>query len=220
MPLDLIRKRCSVRSFNQTKEISDHTLGCILEAARLAPSWTNVQPWHFIVIKDKTIKKLLSKLSLGQPHVAQAPVVIACCVDLNCFEYENFKQTLESRPGISQDRVNFILNSPTINPGLSGKDAIKTRVLEELTYAIAYMTIEAEDHNVSTCIIGAIGNEYTNTNLDTYAVVKEELGIPNNVYLATLLLLGYVSSDFSELPKQRKNFEDIVSYERFGKKMP
>jgi len=220
MPLNLMRERYSVRNFNQDKELSQHTLGCIIEAARLAPSFVNTQPWHFIVIKNKSIKKLLTKLSSGQPHIVQAPVVIACCADLSCFEYENYRKTLESRPGITEDRLNFLLNSPAFNPCLNGEEAMKLRALEELTYAIAYMTIEAQDHNVASCIVGAIGNEYTKVNLDTYAVVREELALPDNLYVATLLLLGYASSEFNKLPKQRKGFEDIVSYEKFGNKIP
>lgn len=218
MLLDLMRERSSVRNFDTEKEPGEHEIGCILEAARLAPSWINVQPWHFIVIKDKIMKTLLSKLAPGQGHIEQAPVIIACCADLNCFDYDNYRKILESRPGITQERLNRLLNNPALNPSLKGDETVKLRALEELTYAIAYMTLEAQEHNVATCIVGGIGNEYTGATPDVYSVVREELGLPDNVYLATLLLLGYPSSEFNKNAKQRKDFEEIVSYEKYGSK--
>ena len=82
MVLDLIKDRCSVRSFSDI-EPSEDQISSILEAGRLAPSWVNVQPWHFVAIRNRETKELLSKLANRQVQIAQAPVVIACCGDLS-----------------------------------------------------------------------------------------------------------------------------------------
>ena len=52
MVLREISERYSVRNFSD-RNIPDEIIRDILEAARLAPSWVNTQPWHFIVVKDK-----------------------------------------------------------------------------------------------------------------------------------------------------------------------
>ncbi len=58
--LDAIFERRSVRRYKR-KQIPKKVLRNILEAARLAPSATNAQPWHFIVITDQEKKNALSK---------------------------------------------------------------------------------------------------------------------------------------------------------------
>ncbi|RLI23694.1 nitroreductase, partial [Candidatus Bathyarchaeota archaeon] len=48
---EAIRARRSIRSFEPTP-IPEEKVMRILEAGRLAPSAGNVQPWHFIVVRD------------------------------------------------------------------------------------------------------------------------------------------------------------------------
>lgn len=58
---ELIRKRRSVRFFQQNDVISDHSLSLILEAARHAPSARNLQPLEFIILKDEKQKEKIAK---------------------------------------------------------------------------------------------------------------------------------------------------------------
>jgi len=76
--MDAIRKRCSVRSY-QDKAVEKEKLESVLEAARLAPSAGNRQEWRFVVVQDKNTRRLLMKAAKEQAFVYQAPVVIACC---------------------------------------------------------------------------------------------------------------------------------------------
>ena len=214
---ELIKNRYSLRNFDN-KMPSFDDIRDILEAARLAPSFLNLQPWHFIVIKDDETKTLLYNLSGCQGHVLQAPVVIACCTDLSTFDFEKYKAALENRPGMTQDLLNYFLSSKALNPALLGKEAVKTRGLEELTYAMAYMTLAAHEKGLETCIIGGIGNEYTQINQDIYAVAKMELELPKDVCLAALLLVGYPKEDNIIPNKDRKSFEEVVSFEKYSSK--
>lgn len=56
-----------------------------LEAARLAPSACNKQPWRFIVVKDKEKRKRIQAEGLlpgiPMPWLADAPVIIALCAE-------------------------------------------------------------------------------------------------------------------------------------------
>jgi len=71
----VFQKRYSCRSY-QDKSIPEEKLKNIFEAAQLAPSAHNRQPYKFIVVKDKEkIEKLAEAAS--QSFIAQAPVVIA-----------------------------------------------------------------------------------------------------------------------------------------------
>jgi nitroreductase len=74
----VINSRRSVRAYAD-RPIPEAALGRILEAARLAPSACNHQPWRFIVVKDAATRGQLAKLAYSQQFVAKAPVVIACC---------------------------------------------------------------------------------------------------------------------------------------------
>ena len=217
MVLREIQDRYSIRKY--TDQIPDDNLiDEILEAARLAPSWVNVQPWHFIVIKDKKTKELLSKLSYDQPHVAQAPVVIACCGDISAWESEKIRKILETRPGITQERINSLLDQPSFNPNLIGKEAIIFRTLEELTYSIAYMTLEIEKLGLGACIIGRMGNELTGSLPEVYTKVREILELPDHLMLMTLLTIGYPDLSIKKPKKIRKKPEEVISYEKYGKK--
>jgi nitroreductase len=74
----VMQTRRSVRSFAR-KDIPEEALRRILEAARVAPSACNFQPWRFIVVKDAAMKAKLAAASKGQSSVAAAAVVIVCC---------------------------------------------------------------------------------------------------------------------------------------------
>lgn len=79
--LDIIKSRFSVREYAD-HPIEEDKLAMILEAARLAPSASNSQPWHFYVVKDREkIKQLAGKMPIGSQVVIngfleQAPILI------------------------------------------------------------------------------------------------------------------------------------------------
>jgi nitroreductase len=77
--LDTIRNRCSIRQF-KPDDIPDEVLRKILEAARWAPSPFNVQPWEFIIIKDKETLKAISRYARYSGYLADVPMAIAVIV--------------------------------------------------------------------------------------------------------------------------------------------
>ncbi|MDI6400645.1 nitroreductase family protein [Balneolaceae bacterium ANBcel3] len=54
--LDLMKKRRTVREFSPEPVPDEVILNCI-EAAGTAPSGAHLQPWHFVVVKNREIKK-------------------------------------------------------------------------------------------------------------------------------------------------------------------
>jgi len=79
--LEAIRRRRSIRRFLSNRDVDEKDLMTLLEAATLAPSAGNAQPWRFIVIRTPELKEALARAALGQGFVAEAPVVIVVCVD-------------------------------------------------------------------------------------------------------------------------------------------
>lgn len=71
--------RRSIRNYKPTP-VPSEKLQKILEAARLAPSAINKQPWHFIVVTDTEKRKFLST-GLFAKFLKQTPVVIVACGD-------------------------------------------------------------------------------------------------------------------------------------------
>jgi nitroreductase len=75
---EAVRKRFSVRSYLD-KAVEEDKLQRVLEAARMAPSGNNNQPWKFVVVRDPQLRARLAEAAAGQKFVAQAPVVIVAC---------------------------------------------------------------------------------------------------------------------------------------------
>ncbi len=62
--MKVIQDRRSIRSFTE-EPVSEEAIRMILEAARLAPSGENAQPWRFIVVRDAATRKMLGAIGGG-----------------------------------------------------------------------------------------------------------------------------------------------------------
>jgi len=77
--LNVIYNRRSIRKY-KPDPVPDEIIEKILNAARLAPSAHNIQPWHFIVVKDKKLREELSRWRWSR-FLKDSPVVIVGCGD-------------------------------------------------------------------------------------------------------------------------------------------
>lgn len=217
MLLNLIEERCSVRKYSE-KEPSIDDIKYILKAGHLAPSWVNVQPWKFIITKNEKIKDMLCELSNGQQQVKKAPYVIVCIGDLESWSRKNYEKILRSRPNITEERIEQLLNNPALNPSLKNETAVEIRTVEQLVYPIAYMTLAAREKGLDSCIIGAVGNEITDFNLEKYKKVKETLGLSQNHMIISLLTIGYAEGE-PYRKKVRKDFDNVFFIDKIDKKI-
>jgi len=76
--IDVIRKRHMTRSFKPTP-VSEEKLRQILSIAIRAPSAGHLQPWEFVVVRNKDTMKKLARAALDQDFISEAPVVIVTC---------------------------------------------------------------------------------------------------------------------------------------------
>ncbi|MCX6339383.1 MAG: nitroreductase family protein [Candidatus Aureabacteria bacterium] len=87
--LELVRKRHSVRNYAQAP-VSREIIDRCLEAARLAPSACNSQPWTFIVIDDRNLiaacaDQVFSGMYSMNSFVKNAPVLIVVITERSAY---------------------------------------------------------------------------------------------------------------------------------------
>ena len=85
--IEAILTRKSVRKF-EDKEVEQDKIDILLKAAMAAPSGVNLQPWKFLVIKDKDKKEAVKKiLPFGK---YDSPLIIIPCVkDLSTIPFNH-----------------------------------------------------------------------------------------------------------------------------------
>lgn len=125
--LELINKRQSSREYSNTPIDRDLIIKCI-EAARLAPSACNSQPWKFVIVDNHDLLKDISAAasSIGMNKFAsQAPVIIAVVLE----------------------KMNF-----TAKIGSVIKD--KEYSLLDIGIAVEHFCLQATELGLGTCILG------------------------------------------------------------------
>ena len=127
--LDLVQNRQSDRAYLD-KPVENEIIDRILEAARLAPSACNSQPWKFIVVTDAEKRLLVadatsSKLLSMNHFTKQAPVQIV----------------------VLEDSANF-------TSSLGGWATNKHYPHIDLGIVAAHISLAAADEGLGSCIIG------------------------------------------------------------------
>lgn len=101
---DLVQKRFSVREFSDQK-IEEQTLLRILEAARLAPSAVNFQPWHFIVVTEEGLRARLNEAYFRDWFKAAPALIVALGDRMASWKRRDGKDHLEVDLGIVVDHL-------------------------------------------------------------------------------------------------------------------
>ncbi|MGN0017266.1 MAG: nitroreductase family protein [Candidatus Avelusimicrobium sp.] len=132
--IDAINTRRSVRKY-QDKPVEREKINACIEAARLAPSACNSQPWHFIVIDDPKVKEAFCKEAFSGVYnmtkwAEKAPVLIAAVSD---------KGSFTSRIGNFFRRTEFYL----VDQGI----------------ACEHLVLRAWDLGLGTCWIGWLNSD-------------------------------------------------------------
>jgi nitroreductase len=77
---EAIKNRRSIRAYKK-QDLPPETIDQLIDAARLAPSAGNVQPWAFVVASKPKTKQALSKAAYGQKSLEEASAVFVVCAD-------------------------------------------------------------------------------------------------------------------------------------------
>ncbi|MBM7868635.1 nitroreductase [Clostridium pascui] len=152
--------RRSIRNYNN-KSVEDEKILQLLESARLAPSGSNTQPWHFIVVKSELTKQKLAKASHNQKWMLSAPVFIVCVADIRCR---------------IEGTVDVILNEN------SPQEELK-QILRDTSISMEHILLEAENLGLGTCWVAWFTQDeirpILNIPTDKYVVGIITLGYAN-----------------------------------------
>lgn len=195
---EAIERRRSIRKFKD-KQVPDEQIMELIEAARLAPSGCNAQPWRFKIVKDNETKQKLVQAAHNQSFIAQAPVVIVCCADISDY-IESSASGIQDlgKIGAVEDRiVNIICESVNEMKKMSISE-ISPRIAANVAIAIEHIVLRALDFDLGTCWIRALEEDK----------VRDIFGWDENIYPVALLPVGY--PDESPAPRKRLKIEDII----------
>lgn len=95
--MDIIKEIVDRRSIRKylNQEVTKEQILTVLEAARLAPSGSNTQPWRFIVVTSQETKEKIVMADHNQKWMLDAPVLIVCVADISCRISETSEMVLD-----------------------------------------------------------------------------------------------------------------------------
>ena len=186
--LEAIKARRSIRKY-KTDPLDDKTLETVLEAARWAPSWANTQCWRFIVVRDSEVK---SKLADTVIAVSDRPNRAA--------------EAIRNAPVVivacaEMGKAGYFVREP-------GKPVTDKGdwYMFDVALAMQNLTLAARSLGLGTVHVGAF-------DAGEAAMVLE---IPEGFCVVEMTPLGYPDEEPAARP--RKDFSEIVSYDKFGGK--
>ncbi len=197
--METIRRRRAIRKFKPDK-VTTEQIDFLLEAARLAPSGVNSQPWKFKVVTDPVLKEQVFLASKNQYHIKQAPIVIIVCGDTMSYSKtlkERFKELLDNGVLSQEDIHKMGLNLLTQD---EEKELLKYKENAAFNTAIAteHIALAATSLGLGTCWIHLFDKEK----------VAELLCIPSWIFPVTLMPVGY-PEEMPE-PRPRKSLNEIL----------
>jgi nitroreductase len=199
---DAIEQRRSIRKF-KPDPIPDEFITALLDAARLAPSGCNAQPWRFKIVKDQGTKSKLAKAAYGQAFIASAPVVFVCCADIRGYLAGTVSGIQDlGKIGAVDERIIKILNTRAeqmeAQLKVMSKEQLGARISFNIAIAVEHIVLRALDFGLGSCWVRLIDEQ----------AVKNIFGWDENIHVVALLPFGYPAE--SPLPRKRLGIEDII----------
>jgi nitroreductase len=202
--LQAIEKRRSIRRY-KPDPIPRDVLDKLLDAVRSAPSGCNLQPWTFVVVRDKDTRQRLAEACRyrnspkGQVHVqrwvAEAPVIIVAC-----------GHERKAAGVLPQEGGPVIADGRTLMDEMGKRPAEYTSSMHwDLAIALEHLALAAVGEGLGTCWIGGLDEDQ----------VKRLLSVPDDVRVQLAMCVGYPASSWPS-PRPRKLLEEIICYDRYG----
>lgn len=198
--IKFIRVRRSVRRFKE-KEVLKEKIKLVLDAMRYAPSARNDRAWQYIVLKDKdkidkirqSVIKMLGLLNKIVKHKRF----------LKYFLPKNIKHMVtEKRTQVSlKDFFERIENGedPVFYEApvliISYAPKIDSLAPNDAGIALTHGMFAAQSIGLGTCWIG-----YAQEALNRYDKLKEMLGIPDDMKINGVFILGYPDVKYQRAP--------------------
>lgn len=187
---EAISARRSIRKF-KPEPVPAECINELLDAARLAPSGCNAQPWRFKIVTDQAIKSEIAEAAFNQTFIARAPMVIICCADTNGYITGTVSGIQDlGKSGAAEKNIVDILQKRTDVLKASPVEKIAPQIAFNVAIAIEHMVLRALDFGLGTCWI----------RLFDVDKIRGLFGWDESVQPVTLLPVGFPA----EIPGPRK----------------
>ena len=175
-----ISARRSIRRFKPDPVPEEH-ITQLLEAARLAPSGSNSQPWRFKIVTDPAVKAKLMAAANNQPFIGSAPVVLVCCVDIKGYAAGtlatiNAMQADGQLPAPMAESIRRRTQDLVDGP----RDLAGRGIAFNMGIAGEHIALRALDFGLGTCWVRAFDEDR----------VRELFGWGENLHVVALLPIG------------------------------
>ncbi len=195
---EAIEQRRSIRKFKQ-EAIPDEAVTALLDAARLAPSGSNAQPWRFKIVRDRETKLKLAQSAFDQLFIADAPIVLVCCADIKGY-FDGTVSGIQDLGKIDavEDRIVKIILNRVQQMKTMTLEEVGQRVTLNVAIAVEHIVLRALDFGLGSCWVRLFDEE----------MVRNIFGWENHIRVVVLLPIGY--PDESPEPRKRVKVEDLL----------
>lgn len=204
---EVIRNRRSCREFNPDKRPPGKDIETCLEAARLAPSATNAQPWRFLVARSQEVREALIEAGYNQPCLAQAPVITVLLGDRGVYKKRLRRaKELADVGAVSEETLGTIEAKYKEKPDNS-REANDLVIRANCMLAGEHYVLAAAALELGCCWIGLFDVEKIN------AALKLD---PKYNFPIALLPTGYPAGDLPP-PRPRYGISDMAWKDEMGR---
>jgi nitroreductase len=205
--LDLVKHRRTIRRF-RPDPVPDEYVDKIIEAAQWAPSGFNMQPWDFVVVRDKKLKdtivqwvrdyhKLIMKTESARETWQQVP------------RRPTHNQEMDYR--IAPVFI-LVLGDTRTNKGLPTAmrydgERLRTIFISSLANAYLYMSLAATTLGLANEWVSSVATAYP------HCLTKDLLGIPPEYEIYDMMALGYPAYKLTSR-KLMRDKDRMVHYDR------
>ncbi len=195
---DAIEQRRSIRRF-KPDPIPDAHVHALLDAARLAPSGSNTQPWRFKIVTDADIKRKLAAVAYQQMFIAEAPLVLVCCADLQHARDSMLSrsQDLERRAAREGGAAHILRDRADQLKTVDVKDMAPSAALN-VAIAVEHIVLRALDFGLGTCWVRLFNEQK----------IRALFGWGEYMHVVALLPVGYPAE--TPAPRPRHALEDLI----------
>ncbi len=218
---EVIGRRRSIRFMRPYKPVERAKIQKMLEAARRASFWGNVQALHAVVIERATApEEVLAALPVGTAiggfQFRMAPVVIVWYIDWNAVKVQGQRlhELVEAGAlGVNKEKSHAYLDSTLIPFFEAAAETIRAGGITEMDcgQGIAQATLVAYEEGLGTCCLG----------LPADKKLKKALRLPEDSKIVVLQTVGYPAEDW-EAGGQRPRlpFKERFFLNRVGEPFP
>ncbi len=116
---DAIYQRRAVKHYDPEHRLTEDEERKLFEAAIQAPSSFNMQPWRFVVVKDKALRVKIREAAHDQAQVTDASLLILLTADVKAWQKEPDRYWKDAPQEVAEFLVNWM------GPFYEGKEELQ-----------------------------------------------------------------------------------------------